>query len=93
MYNCGDCLKFRATVLAKEPLDMADRLAKGQSALSSRPDVPLKAGQFHCPVIDDSVTAETPMCHRFAHKDAEKRQEMGRYRDVDKKKPPEEEKK
>ena len=83
VYTCGDCLKFRSTVMSKEPIDMADKLTKGMSALSSRPDVPLKAGQFHCPIIDDVVTAKTPMCHRFAHKDADIRQRMGRHRAVD----------
>ncbi len=83
VYKCGDCLKFRSMVQAKEPIDMADKLSKGQTNLSSRPDVPLKAGQFHCPILDDVVTAKTPMCHRFAHKDAEVRAQTTRHRAVD----------
>jgi len=91
-YTCGDCLKFHSQVRPKEPIDMADKLTKGMTSLSSRPDVPVKAGQFHCPVIDDVVTADTPLCHRFAHKDPEIRKLMGRERDVDRNPPEETEK-
>ncbi len=87
VYTCGDCLKFHSQVRPKEPIDMADKLTKGMTSLSSRPDVPLKAGQFHCPVIDDVVTAKTPMCHRFVHKDPKIRQQTGRDRDVDRNPP------